>query len=62
MIRLRPGQLLVADARQRAAPARVLDAGPGERRVEVVGTVHEPGAGGYALANVDRSDFIAGPY
>ncbi len=42
--RLGAGQLLVADMAERAAAARVLDPGPGQGRVQVVGAVHEPGA------------------
>ena len=49
--RFRPRQVLVADTRQRAAAAGILDADPGERRVEIVAAVHEPGAGVDALAD-----------
>ena len=46
--RLRPRQVLVAERRQRAAAPGILDADPGQRRVEVVAAVHEPGAGLHA--------------
>ena len=42
---LRARQRLVAEARERHTAARVLDAGPRQRRVEVVAAVHEHGAG-----------------
>ena len=41
---LRPGQGFVADPGQGCAAAGVLDAGPGQRGVEVVAPVHEDGA------------------
>ena len=45
MIGLRPGQLLEANARQGAAPSRILDAGPGERGIEIVAAIEEHRAG-----------------
>src|SRR3970282_2282668 len=42
--RLRSGEGCEPQPGERAAAAGVLDAGPGERRVEVVAAVHVPGA------------------
>src|SRR3546814_4867392 len=43
--RLRPGQQVVADLGEGGAAAGVLHAGPGQHGVEIVGAVHEDGAG-----------------
>src|SRR5262252_7925212 len=57
----RPRQVLVADAAQRAAAAGILDADPGQRRVEIVAAVHEPGAGLDPISDADRGLFVIGP-
>src|ERR687892_204459 len=61
MERLRPGQVLVLEAGERAAAAGVLDSGPSERRVEVVAAVHEPGAGLDPIADPDRRVLVRRP-
>src|SRR3954466_11999489 len=43
--RLRPREVYVAHARKRTTAPRILHAHPGERGIEIVATVHEPGAG-----------------
>src|SRR3546814_6746774 len=57
----RSRQELVADARQGAAAARLLDADPGKGRVEIVAAVHEPGAGIDAIADGDCRLLVHGP-
>src|SRR6185437_17105826 len=61
MERLRPGQVFVADPRERAAAARVFDAHPGERRIEVVAAVEEPGAGVDLIAKSDGRSLVPRP-
>src|SRR5688572_29823557 len=57
----RAGELLVADAAQGAAAPGILDAGPGQRRIQVVAPVHEPGAGLDLVADADRGLLVGGP-
>src|SRR3546814_17856792 len=61
MKRFRARQVLVADAGERAAAPRLLDADPGQRRVEIVAAIHEPGAGIDALADADGGLLVHGP-
>ena len=53
--------MLIADAAQGAAAAGILDADPGQRRVEIVAAVHEPGAGLDLVADADRRLLVIGP-
>ena len=50
--------MFIADRRQRAATARILDAGPGQGRVQVVAAVHEPGPGVDLAADAERAAFV----
>src|SRR5580704_6760776 len=58
----RPREHCVADLRERGAAARILDTGPGERRIEIIATVHVDGAGldpvadGFGGVRVARPD------
>src|SRR5438067_7045546 len=61
MKRLRPRERLEPEARERAAAPGVLDAGPGERRIEIVAAVHEPRARLHAIADAHRRLGIRGP-
>src|SRR5258708_29728456 len=56
-----PRQLLVADPAQAAAAAGILHPGPGQRRIEIVAAVHEPGAGGRLVADADRRVLVHRP-
>ena len=58
---LRPRQVLVPDARQRAPAPRILDADPGQRRVQVVAAVHEPRAGLHLVTNRQGRFLVRGP-
>src|SRR5512141_3480443 len=51
--RLRTRQMLVPDDGERAAAARVLHAHPGESRIEVVASVHEPRSCPHLVADGD---------
>src|SRR5689334_9128186 len=62
MKRLRAGERLEPEARERAAASGILDAGPGERRIEVIAAVHEPGARFDAIADGKRGVAIGRPY
>src|SRR6266446_3154441 len=53
--------MLVPDYRERTATPRVLDAHPGEGRVQIVAAVHEPRAGLHLLAERHGRDLIARP-
>jgi len=59
---LAAGQLLVAEPRQRAAAARVLDADPRQARVEIVAAVLEEGAGLDPVADRQRRRVVARPH
>ena len=61
MERLRPRKLCIAERRQAASAPRVLHANPRELRVEVVASVHEPGSGLDACADLLRVFEIARP-
>jgi len=51
-----------AEAGKRGAAPGILDAGPGQGRIEIVATVHEPGAGFDALPHRQRYRAIAGEH
>src|SRR5436190_14413852 len=59
---LGPRQGFIADDGQCGAAARILDAGPGQGRVEIVAAVHEDSAGLDLLADLLRRIGILGPY
>src|SRR5688572_1689802 len=59
--RFRPRQVLVTNRRERATPSRVLDADPGQRRIEIIAPIHEPGSNLDPVADRERGLLIAGP-
>ncbi|MNS82779.1 hypothetical protein D3C72_1165330 [compost metagenome] len=55
-------ELLVSDGRQRYAAARILDARPGERRIQIVAAIHEKCAGPDLPADMQRGLFVPGEH
>src|SRR5207244_3778687 len=53
--------MLVPDYRERTATPRILDANPGEGRVQIVAAIHEPRAGLHLLAECHGRDLVARP-
>ena len=60
--RLRPRERLEAQPRERAAAARVLDARPRERGIEVVAAIHVPRPGVDAFADAQRGIRVRRPH
>src|SRR5690349_13709613 len=61
MIALGAGQGFIADEGQGGAAARILDAGPGQGRIEIVAAVHEYRAGLDLVADLLCRLGIIGP-